>query len=66
CAIVHPFRFGISLTSADTYRPACCQVCVRAKHDRSRPSNSPAVRAARAASMLAAAAAFDLVVFTNT
>ena len=33
-AMLHPFRFGISLTNADTYRPACCQVCVRTKHDR--------------------------------
>ena len=31
-AIVHPFRFGISLTSADTYLPACCHVSVRPKH----------------------------------
>ena len=35
-AIVHPFRFGSSLTSADTYLPACCHVSVRAKHGLSR------------------------------
>ena len=28
-AIVHPFRLGSSLTSADTYLPACCHVSVR-------------------------------------
>ena len=39
-AIVHPFRLGSSLTSAATYFPACSHVCVRAKHDRSRPSRS--------------------------
>ena len=27
-----PVRFGSSLTSADTYLPACCHVSVRAKH----------------------------------
>jgi hypothetical protein len=31
-----PFRDGKSLTSAFRYFPACSQVCVRAKHARSR------------------------------
>ena len=65
-AIVHPFRFGSSLTSADTYLPACSHVCVRTKHDRSRSTSTARVRTARPASILAAAAAFDLVVLTNT
>ena len=65
-AIVHPFRFGISLTSADTYLPACSHVSVRTKHDRSRPSSSARFRPASPAPILAAAAAFDFVVFTNT
>ena len=43
-AIVHPFRFGISLASADTYFPACCHVSVRAKHGLSRPSSSARFR----------------------
>jgi hypothetical protein len=54
------------LTNADTYRPACCQVCVRAKHDRNPSNNAARVRTARPTIMLAAAAAFDLVVLTNT
>jgi hypothetical protein len=65
-AIVHPFRFGISLASADTYLPACCQVCVRAKHGRSRSSSSARFRLARPAPILTAAAAFDSFVLTNT
>jgi hypothetical protein len=65
-AIVHPFRFGISLTSADTYLPACCQVPVRAKHRRSEPISSARFRTARPAPILAAAAAFDSFVLTNT
>ena len=40
-AIVHPFRFGSSLTSADTYLPACCHVSVRAK---ARPQPAPSAR----------------------
>jgi hypothetical protein len=64
-AIVHPFRFGISLTSADTYLPACSHVPVRAKHGLSRPSRSPRFRHASPAPILAAAAAFDPVVVTN-
>jgi len=65
-AIVHPFRFGISLSSADTYLPACCQVCARAKHGRSRSSSSARFRLARPAPILAAAAAFDSFVLTST
>ena len=43
-AIVHPFRLGSSLTSADTYLPACSHVSVRAKHGRSSPSSSARFR----------------------
>ena len=39
--IVHPFRLDSSLSSADTYFPACSYVCVRTKHDSS-SSSSPA------------------------
>ena len=42
----HPFRDGRSLTSADTYLPACSHVCVRAKHDRSRPVRADLSRTA--------------------
>ena len=65
-AIVHPFRLGSSLTSADTYFPACCHVSVRAKHARSAPISSARFRAASPAPILAAAAAFDSFVLTNT
>ena len=65
-AIVHPFRLGISLTSADTYFPACCHASVRAKHDLSSPSSSIRFRPASPAPMLTAAAAFDFVVLTST
>lgn len=66
CAIVHPLRVGRSLASADTYLSACCQVWVRAKHGRSRPSRSSRARSTRRAATLAAAAARDSVVFTHT
>ena len=65
-AIVHPFRFGISLTSADTYFPACCHVSVRAKHALSAPISSARFRTASPAPILAAAAAFDSFVLTST
>lgn len=48
-AIVHPFRFGISLTSADTYLPACCQAYVREKHRRSESISSARFRTAHPA-----------------
>ena len=66
CAIVHPFRFGISLTSADRYLPACCHVSVRAKHGLSAPISSARFRTARPAPILAAAAASDSFVLTST
>jgi hypothetical protein len=59
-AIVHPFRLGSSLTSADTYFPACCHVPVRTKHDRSDSSSSARFRPASPALILAAAAAFQV------
>ena len=65
-AIVHPFRFGISLTSADMYFPACIHVCVRTKHDSSSPSSSARFRPPSPAPILAAAAAFGFVVLTST
>ena len=65
-AIDQPFRDGRSLASADTYLPACSHVCVRAKHDRSRPSRADRSRTALPAPILAAAAAFDSFVLTNT
>ena len=65
-AIVHPFRLGRSLTSADMYFPACCHVCVRAKQPRSPLISSACLRAASPAPILAAAAAFDSFVSTNT
>ena len=65
-AIVHPFRLGNSLTSADTYLPACCHVSVRAKHGLSRTISSARFRTARPAPILAAAAAFDPFVLTST
>ena len=65
-AVVHPFRFGRSLTSADTYFPACCHVCVRGKHDRSAAISSARFRTASPAPILAAAAASDSFVLTST
>lgn len=47
------------------YLPACRHGSTRAKHNRSRPSSSPRFRAASAAPILAAAAAFGLVVVTH-
>ncbi len=37
-AILHPFTRGSSLTSADTYLPACSHASVQAKHGRSSPA----------------------------
>ena len=65
-AIVQPFRDGSSLTSADTYFPACSHVCVRTKHDRSSPIRADRSRTARRAPILAAAAALSSFVVTNT
>ena len=48
-AIVHPFSFGSSLTSADTYLPACSHVSVREKHRRMEPISSARLRTARPA-----------------
>ena len=62
----HPFRDGSSLASAYTYFPACCHVCVRAKHDRSAPISADRSRTASPAPILAAAAAFDSFVLTST
>ncbi|HLM89486.1 MAG TPA: hypothetical protein VK284_10750 [Streptosporangiaceae bacterium] len=60
------FRDGSSPASADMYFPACSQVCVRAKHDRSSPIRADLSRSARPAPILAAAAALDSFVSTNT
>src|SRR5262249_15682492 len=64
-AIVHPLRLGKSLTSAPTYLPACSHGSARTKHGRSSPSSSPRFRGATAAPILAAAAAFGLLVVTD-
>jgi hypothetical protein len=65
-AFVHPFRFGSSLTSADTHLPACCHVSVREKHRRRAHNSSARLRTARPAPILAALASFDSFVLTNT
>jgi hypothetical protein len=44
--MLHPFTLGNSLTSADTYFPACSHGSVRAKHGRSSPSSSFRFRSA--------------------
>ena len=64
-AILHPFTRGSSLTSADTYLPACSQGSVRAKHGRSSPSSSSRFRSASPAPILTAAAASVLVLVTQ-
>ena len=64
-AIVHPFRFTMPPDSAATYLPTCSQGSARTKHGLSNPSRSPHSRAARAAPILAAAAAFGFVVVTH-
>jgi hypothetical protein len=64
-AIVHPFRLRRSLITAAAYLPACSHGSVRAKHGRSSSSSSARFRRASAAPILAAAAAFGFVVFTN-
>ena len=61
----HPFADGSSLTSADTYLPACSHVWVRAKHDRSRPVRADRSRTALVAPILAAAAASVSFVLTS-
>jgi hypothetical protein len=43
-AIVYPFRFGNSLTSADTYLLTCCHVSGRAKYGLSPLSAQPVLR----------------------
>jgi hypothetical protein len=65
-AIVHPLRLGIWLITAAAYLPACSHGSVRAKHGRSSPSSSARFRRTSTAPILAAAAAFELVVLTNT
>jgi hypothetical protein len=62
----HPFRDGSSLTSADTYLPACSHVCVRRKQDRSRPIRADRSRTAFRAPILAAAAAPVSFVLTSS
>jgi len=64
-ASVQPFRRGRSLISAAVYLPACSHGSTRAKHGRSSSSSSARFRRPRPAPILAAAAAFDSVVFTN-
>jgi hypothetical protein len=64
-AIVHPLRLGSPLTRALMYFPACSHGSGRAKHDRSRPSSSARFRPASPDPILAAAAAFALVVVTH-
>ena len=64
-AILHPFTRGNSLTSADTYLPACSHGSVRAKHGRSSPSSSSCFRSASPAPILTAAAASDFVLVTQ-
>jgi hypothetical protein len=64
-AIVHPFRLRRSLITAAAYLPACSHGSVRAKHGCSSSSSSARFRRPSAAPILAAAAAFDPVVFTN-
>jgi hypothetical protein len=65
-AMLQPFTRGSSLTSADTYLPACSHGSVRAKHGRSSPSSSSRFRSASPAPMLTAAAASILVLVTQT
>jgi hypothetical protein len=65
-AMLHPFTRGSSLTSADTYLPACSHGCVRAKHGRSSSSSSFRFRSASPAPILTAAAASDFVLVTQT
>src|SRR5580698_129256 len=61
-----PFRDGRSLATAFTYFPACSHVCVRAKHDRSPLISTDRSSSARLDPILAAAAAFGLLVLTST
>ena len=58
-AIVHPFRFGRSLTAQTRTFLACCHVSVRANHGLSAPISSARSRTARPTPIRAAAAAFD-------
>ena len=64
-AMLHPFTRGSSLTSADTYLPACSHGSVRAKHGRSSPSSSERFRSASPAPILTAAAASVFVLVTQ-
>lgn len=65
-AMVHPLRLGRSPARADRYSPECWHVCVRAKHDRRLSIRADRSRSACAAPILAAAAASDSFVLTNT
>lgn len=65
-AMVQPFRFGNSLVTARTHLRACTNGSTLRKHERSRSVNSPSFRPANPAPILAAAAACDPVVLTNT
>ena len=64
-ASVQPLRRGRSLISAAAYLPACSHGSTRVKHGRSSSSSSARFRRPRPTLILAAAAAFDSVVFTN-
>ena len=65
-AMVQPFRLGISLVTARMYLHACTNGSIRPKHERSRSVSSPSFCPANRAPILAAAAACDPVVLTNT
>jgi hypothetical protein len=60
-----PVHRGNSLTSADTYFPACSHGSVRAKHGRCSHSSSFRFRSASPAPILTAAAASDFVLVTQ-
>src|SRR5438046_9492672 len=64
--MLHPLRSGSSLITAAVYLPACSHGSVRAKHGRSSPSSSERFRSASPALILAAAAASDCVLVTQT
>src|SRR5216117_4080739 len=64
--MLHPLRSGSSLITAAVYLPACSHGSVRSKHGRSSPSSSERFRSASPALILAAAAASDCVLVTQT
>jgi hypothetical protein len=65
-AMLHPFRSGTSLITAEVYLPACSHGSIRAKHGRISASSSACFRSSSPVPILTAAAASELALVTQT